>query len=347
MKLYRNIFEKIVSLENLFASWNSFEHDKRKRKDVQEFGFKLEENIFSLRKDLLDQSYKHGPYTPFYIHDPKQRLIHKATVKDRVVHHAVFRALNPIFEESFIPNSFSCRVGRGTHKGVETLVKTLRKVSKNNTGVCFALKCDVKKFFGSIDHRILIKILDKKIKDKRAMRLLEEIIQSYSSTPTERESETPRRGIPIGNLTSQLFANIYMNKLDQFVKHKLKVKHYLRYTDDFVIVSENEKYLEDLIKPINGFLRRKLKLSVHPQKVILRKYGQGIDFLGYIILPRYKIVRAKTRKRIFRKTNKLAEEYEAGMITKEKLEQSLASYKGVLSHANSYELFRKLKDLVV
>ncbi|MBI4157289.1 hypothetical protein HY502_00365 [Candidatus Woesebacteria bacterium] len=192
MKIYKNVFEKIVSLENLFLSWNNFRHDKRKRFDVQQFEFNLEKNLFKLHKDLKNQTYKHGFYKPFYIQDPKQRLIHKAEVRDRVIHHAIFRVLNPIFEESFIPNSFSCRIGKGIHKGVEVLRRILRKVSRNNTRACFALKCDIKKFFDSIDHEILLKILGKRVKDEKAMWLLSQVIDSFSVTPPSRERERER-----------------------------------------------------------------------------------------------------------------------------------------------------------
>lgn len=202
MKIYTDVFKRIVSPENLFNAWANFRHDKRKRLDIQEFEIKLEENIFKLHRELKDGSYRHGSYKPFYIHDPKQRLIHKAIVGDRVVHHAIYSILNPIFEPTFIANSFSCRIGKGTHKGVKALAKILRKVSKNNKYPCFALKCDIKKFFDSIDHEVLLIILSKRIKDERAMSLLTKIVGSFKG------------GMPIGNLTSQIFANIYMSEFD-------------------------------------------------------------------------------------------------------------------------------------
>ncbi|MGA3291689.1 MAG: reverse transcriptase domain-containing protein [Candidatus Microgenomates bacterium] len=323
MKIYTDVFENIISPENLFSSWANFKHDKRKRPDVQEFEIRLEENIFNLHRELKTGIYRHGPYKPFYIHDPKQRLIHKARVRDRVVHHAIYSVLNPIFEPTFIANSFSCRIGKGTHKGVEILGKILRKVSKNNTINCFALKGDVKKFFDSIDHEILLDILEKKIKDENTIRLLKEIINSYSVSEG--------CGVPIGNLTSQIFANIYLNELDQFIKHELRVKYYLRYADDFVIVSGNKKYLGKLIIQIYNFLQSQLRLFLHPDKVYIRKYSQGIDFLGYIVLPHYKVVRTKTKKRIIKKLNR----------------KNLASYMGVLSHANSFRLEQSLRNMLL
>jgi len=351
MKIYKDVFEKIVSPENLFNSWTNFKHDKQKRLDVQEFEISLEESIFKLNRELKTGVYKHGSYKPFYIHDPKQRLIHKATVRDRVVHHAIYSVLNPIFESTFIANSFSCRIGKGTHKGVRALERMLRKVSGNNTRNCFALKCDIKKFFDSIDHQILLNILGKRIKDIKTMSLLAKIISSFSSgTAREREREREREyfgsGLPIGNLTSQLFANIYLSEFDHFVKHELRVKNYIRYTDDFVIVSRDRGYLEQLLKPVSQFLKEKLKLSLHPHKVSLRKYRQGIDFLGYVVLPSHIVLRTKTKRRIFRKLRKYLADYKENTISEEILRQSMASYFGVLSHANSFRLTKRLNEIL-
>lgn len=228
MKTYSNIFDSIASPENLFSAWEEFRKGKQQKLDVQQFEFDLEKNLFQLHLDLKDKMYRHGPYEGFYICDPKPRHIHKATVRDRVLHHAVFKVLNPIFEPTFISNSFSCRIGKGTHKGVEVLEKMMRKIARNGTRLCYVLKCDIKKFFDSVDHRVLLSILSRKIKDENTMWLLKEIIESFP------------KGLPIGNLTSQIFANIYMDEFDQFVKHELKIKYYARYTDDFAIASDNE-----------------------------------------------------------------------------------------------------------
>jgi len=308
---------------------------------VQRFEWQLEENIFQLHRDLKYKRYKHGAYSSFYIHDPKQRHIHKATVRDRVFHHAVFKIINSVFEPTLISNSLSCRVNKGTHKGIDILNKTIRQVSSNNFKPCFVLKCDIKKFFDTIDHSILLNIICKKIKDENTEWLLKEIIESFSS---QYSTIFNKKGLPLGNLTSQLFANIYLNELDQFLKHKLKVKHYIRYTDDFVIVAENKLYLENLIVPIRSFLSKKLALELHPKKITIRKFRQGIDFLGYIVLPHYRLLRAKTKYRIFKKLNKRIDKYKTGLISKQTLEQSLQSYLGVLSHANTYKVGQELKN---
>jgi retron-type reverse transcriptase len=341
MKIYKNVFEKIILLENLFSAWDKFKSNKQKKRDVQHFEWRLEENIFQLHRDLKSLNYRHGVYTSFYISDPKQRHIHKAIVRDRILHHAIFAALNPIFEPMFISNSLSCRIDKGTHKGIDILEKLTRQTSKNSSKPCFVLKCDIRKFFETIDHKILLNIIRKRIKDTNALWLLEEIVESFIS---RYSTFFERKGLPIGNLTSQLFANIYLNEFDQFIRHRLKVKHYIRYTDDFVIVAGNKRCLENLIAPIRSFLLDKLALELHPKKISIRKFHQGIDFLGYIVLPYCRLLRTKTRQRIFKKLKKRIEEHKQGVINKQTLEQSLQSYLGVLSHANTYKLSNELKN---
>ncbi len=247
MKVYNDLFDEIISPDNLFSAWEKFRVDKGKKIDVAQVRMDLEYNIFTMHRQLKNGTYRHGPYEGFYIHDPKQRHIHKASVRDRILHHAVFSIINPIFEPTFIPTSFSCRVGYGTHKGVGVLEKMIRSVSKNARRPCFVLKADIQKFFDNVDYEILLSIIEKRIKDEKTIWLLRSIIESYESAPVrererEREREgnsSPRQRHTIGNLTSQLFANVYMNEFDQFVKHNLKVKDYVRYTDDFAIVANN------------------------------------------------------------------------------------------------------------
>ncbi len=341
MKTYTHVFEKIISLENLFVAWDSFRNDKRNKKDVRFFEWNLEENIFQLHRELEHKTYKHGPYSGFYIHDPKQRHIHKALVRDRALHHAICNIIGPIFEPTFIKASFSCRIGFGTHKGIDFLERTLRRVSKNDTEECFVLKCDIQKFFDTMDHDVLFSILKKKIRDENALWLLNEVIESFASP---HSNLLERKGVPIGNLTSQLFANIYMNEFDQFVKHRLKVKNYVRYTDDFAIIASDSDYLKNLIDPISVFIENGLRIKLHPNKVSIRKFHQGIDFLGYIIFPHHRLVRTRTRKRFFSKIQRKIEEFQRGYIKEKTLENSIKSYLGVLSHANAYLLSEKLRN---
>jgi len=339
-----NLYKEIISAKNLFCAWKEFRRGKAKKVDVMQFEYHLEQNIFKLHRDLKSNKYKHGSYKNFYIDDPKRRHIHKATVRDRVLHHAIYSQLYSLFNPAFIATSFSCRIGKGTHKGVLWLAKTVRKVSRNYTKPCFVLKCDIKKFFDSVDHSILINILKRRIKDKETMWLLEEILGSFSSGPS---TLFDKKGLPIGNLTSQLFANVYMNELDQFVKQKLKVKYYARYTDDFVIVSDNKKYLKGILEPITTFISEDLELELHPHKVSVNKLHNGIDFLGYVVHQHHRTIRTKTKNRMVRKFEQKVRDYNTGDINEETLNASLQSYLGVLSHANAYKVSQDLKNKII
>lgn len=316
--IHLNIFEKIISLENLFLAWKEFKKGKNKKEDVREFNLNLEENIFQLHQELKDNTYKHSNYTAFYITDPKLRHIHKACVRDRVLHHAVFRILYFIFNKGFIFDSYSCRLNKGTHRAARRLKVFCRRSSRNNSKNFFALKCDIKKFFDSVDQKILIDLITRKIKDRNVLCLLQVIIGSFCCKEN--------CGLPIGNVTSQLFANIYLNQLDQFVKHNLKIKRYLRYCDDFVILSQNQSELFTLVNTISNFLSKQLRLTLHPNKIIIRKYRQGIDFLGYVVRPYCVNLRTKTKKRILKKVNK----------------NNLPSYLGVLKHCNGYKIKKRV-----
>lgn len=218
----------LIALDNLFQAWIEFRKGKSKRLDVQTFERNLEDNLFKLHEKLQNKTYKHGGYHSFYVNDPKQRHIHKASVADRIIHHLLYTFLYKLFDNTFIYDSYSCRLEKGTHKGVKRLEIFARKVSKNYTASCWALKYDIKKFFASINHEILLGLIMRKIQDEGILWLIKQIIDSFHSERGEG------KGMPLGNLTSQVFANIYLNELDQFVKHKLKVKFYLRYADDFL-----------------------------------------------------------------------------------------------------------------
>lgn len=176
---HNNLFYRIISLENLFASWCEFKADKRNKSDVQEFERHLEDNMFSLHKELSTKKYRHSEYNAFYVTDPKVRHIHKASVKDRVVHHAVFRILYPIFDNGLIYDTYSCRFKKGTHRAVERLSGFIRKTNQNHAETCFALKCDIKKFFDSVNHEALMRLIKKKILDQDTIWLLEKVIKSY------------------------------------------------------------------------------------------------------------------------------------------------------------------------
>lgn len=220
------LYSQLISIEYLLQAWEKFKVGKRNRKDVQFFERNLENNLFSLNKDLIQKTYRHSNYTAFNIYDPKFRHIHKALVRDRIVHHAIVSLIEPIFDKNFIYDSYSCRKNKGTHKAVKRLAIFIRRVSKNYASSCFCLKLDIKKFFASVDQEILLNLIQKKIAEPNIFWLIKNILNSFSYGT----------GIPIGNLTSQVFANVYLNELDQFVKHTLKEKYYIRYCDDFVVL---------------------------------------------------------------------------------------------------------------
>ncbi len=334
-----------------------------------------------LHSDLINQTYTHGPYQPFTIFDPKQRSIHKAIVRDRLVHQALVSAIEPYFEKQFIFDSYSCRLNKGTHAGVARLQSFLQKASVNNTKTVYALKCDVRKFFDSVDHQILVRQLEKKIIDGSTLDLVKHIIASFqlsnaglpyashiplvSSSGLTRGSSveldsrlrsSPKnssrggaslsdealsasesndgndearggsvndgKGLPLGNVTSQLFANVYLHELDFFVKHNLKMKYYLRYCDDFIILHHDRQFLVEMIDTLRGFLKNELLLELHPNKVTINTYHQGIDFLGYVLKPGTVLLRHKTKQRLLLRSNK----------------KNIASYLGVCSHASSHVL---------
>jgi len=189
--IHDNLFSQIISIENLFCSWNEFKKGKRKKEDVQEFELHLEDNLFNLYEELKSKTYKHSYYTSFFINDPKRRHIHKATVKDRIVHHAIYRVLYPIFDKTFIYDSYSCRNEKGTHQAVLRLESFVRCVSRNYSQSCYYLKCDIKKFFNSIDYNILLELIKKKVNDKETILLIQNILESFNK-PRERERERER-----------------------------------------------------------------------------------------------------------------------------------------------------------
>ena len=298
----------------------------------------LEDNLFSLYESLQNKTYKHGNYKAFYIHDPKIRHIHKACVQDRVVHHLISKVLEEIYEPTFYAHSYSCRKDRGTHKAVKALIRFARRASSNNTSKLFVLKCDVKKFFASVDHTVLMQLLARRIQDKDFLWLLIEVITSF------QVENSVNKGMPIGNLTSQLFANIYMDPLDQYIKHELKARYYLRYADDFAVLSNDRSYLRDLTAQIEEFLKEGLKLSLHPGKVTIGDYYLGVDFLGYVVFPDFILPRTKTKRRMVRKISKNIQLYKQQRMSSKSLSQTVQSYLGYLSHASSYKLSQEIKN---
>lgn len=311
-------YEHIISVQNLLEAWKEFVLGKKSRKDVQEFQRYLMSNIIALHADLISKTYKHSLYEAFNISDPKPRNIHKASVRDRLLHHAIYRNMYPFFNRVFIADSYSCRFGKGTHKALNRFQDFARKASKNHSETIWVLKCDIKKFFASIDHNILIRILDKYIVDKNIVWLLKEIITSFYSTGQGK-------GLPLGNLTSQLLVNVYMNEFDQYVKHKLRQKYYIRYADDFVFIDVEKKNLVEILEKVNVFLCEKLALTIHPNKVSIETFASGVDFLGWVHFTDHRVLRTATKKRMFKKLQNPSD-------------SRLGSYLGMLSHGNSLKI---------
>jgi retron-type reverse transcriptase len=317
-------YDDIISLENFLKAWKEFTVGKKGRKDVQEFERNLMGNMIALHRNLVAKTYAHSLYEAFNISDPKPRNIHKASVRDRLLHHAIYRILYPFFDSLFIADSYSCREGKGTHKAIDRFRAFGYKVSQNHTRTCWVLKCDIRKFFASIDQGMLMNILRKRIADPGILRLLECVVESFSSTALGK-------GLPLGNLISQLLVNIYMNEFDQFVKHKLKVKYYIRYADDFVFLSEKKESLERMLPHIQDFLRETLKLELHPDKVFIKTLASGVDFLGWVHFPDHRVLRTATKKRMFR-----------GIKAKGGKTETIESYAGLLSHGNAYNLKQQI-----
>lgn len=311
-------YQAIISTENLLLAWQGFSVGKRNKKDVIEFELNLADNILYLYQELANGIYKHGGYHDFFIADPKLRHIYKAKVCDRLVHHAIYRQLYPFFDKTFISHSYSCRLNKGTHRAINAFNKMAGQISANHTRTCWVLQCDIKKFFDSINHEILLGILKDYISDNRILLLLANIINSYEASSG--------CGLPLGNLTSQLLVNIYMNKFDQFVKHEIKAKYYIRYADDFVFLSDNKEWLILILPLIDRFLAEELHLKLHPQKTHINTLASGIDFLGWVNFIEHKTLRTKTKRRMMRR-----------VINNPKPE-GLASYLGMLKHGNAYKV---------
>lgn len=317
-------YNNIISIENLLESWREFLPGKRKRKEVALFSLRLLDNILTLHHELKNKDYRHGSYQAFKINDPKPREINKASIRDRIVRRAIYRILYPYFDRKFVFDSFSCRREKGTHRAINRFREYCQKISLNYTRTAWVLKCDIKKFFASIDHKILINILNKKIKDDNVRWLLDEVINSFHT------KNKIGQGLPLGNLTSQLLANIYLNELDYFLKRNLKVKYCVRYADDFVIIHYCKKYLEQLILEISNFLTADLRLSLHPQKIFLKTIASGVDFLGWVHFAYHRVIRTSTKKRLIKR------------IKDNPTPETIASYLGLLKNGNTYKIRKEI-----
>lgn len=320
-------------------AWLVFKAGKTTKSDVALFERNLEDNLFALKLELENGAYKHGKYKHFVVSDPKKRDIYKAEVRDRIVHQILYDYLVKLFEPDFIEHSYSSRIGKGTHKVVLQLKKFSEKITKNNFGKCYSIKCDVRKYFDNIDHLTLFDILCVKVKNEQIRLILLEVIDSF-----HQELD---KGVPLGNVTSQIFANIYLNELDQFVLKSLKICYYIRYNDDFIFLDSDPKRVCDIAKRAVIFVQKRLLLKIPKEKIVFRKLRWGIDFCGSIILPNGIILRPKTKRRMMIKLSEKFEKMKQEKISQSDFEKSINSYFGLLKHCNSYGLKEKIKNKFV
>lgn len=320
--VHDNMFERIISLENLFAAWREFRTGKRSKPDVAAFGDQVEKHLVALAFDLKGGTYRHRQYARFVVYDPKRREIAKASVRDRILHAAICRVVVPVFDRGFIFDSYASRVGKGVLAANDRFDAFVRKCSRNGTRDVFVLKADIRRYFDSIDHEILFEILGRHLRCESTLRLLRCIIDSFAVTPG--------KGIPLGNLTSQLFSNAHLDPFDQFVKRELGIRYYIRYADDFIVLSDNRESLGRIRSRLEEFLSCQLSLFLHPKKTRVVRFQKGVDFLGKVHFRFHRVLRMNTKKRSIRR------------ITL----RNAASYIGLTRHSRSHGLERRLRDIL-
>ncbi len=339
MKRHGNLWPQVTDFANLAAAARQAQRGKRTRPNVLAFNYNLEAELLTLHEELQTKTYQPGAYRTFEIVEPKRRLISAAPYRDRVVHHALCHVIAPIFERTFIHDSYANRTGFGTHRA-------LRRFTGFARSSRYVLQCDIRKYFPSIDHAILKQLIRRKIKCPDTLWLVETIIDASNEqeavldyfpgddlrTPFER-----RRGLPIGNLTSQFFANIYLNDLDHFIKEKLKARKYVRYVDDFALFSDDEKFLAAARLALEEHLAS-LRLLIHPIKSQLFKTQHGASFLGFRVLPDRIRVKTENLRRSRRRLRRTQAAYRAGALTLAEVTQSLRSWIAHLEHGDTWQL---------
>jgi len=327
MKKYKNLLKQVCEMRNLNKSYLKARKGKNSSEEVLTFTFNLETELIKLQEQLINENYKTGEYRHFIIFEPKERKISALPFRDRVVHHAICSIISPIFEKRFIYDSYACRKKKGTHEGVKRIQNFVRKSGE----YFYVLKCDISKYFQSVNKERLKDIIKQKIADEKLLRLINHIIDSSDE------------GIPIGNLTSQLFANVYLNSLDEYIKYELRVRFYIRYMDDFLIIKESKKELHKIKEQIKLFLIS-LRLTLHPKKTNVFPIILGIDGLGYKIFKDYKLARKSTVKRFIKNSKKKINLYERSEISFDKLMETFNSWDAYMSHADTYALKNKIHE---
>ncbi|QUM78715.1 RNA-dependent DNA polymerase (plasmid) [Moritella sp. 24] len=330
-------YEEIYAFENLLSAAYSCRKGKSKNQSVMKFFDNLEENIIQIQNELMWCEYAPSPYHQFFVFEPKRRLISAPNFKDRVVHRAIYNIIEPHFDKTYIYDSYACRRGKGTHKGADRAQAFIRNVERKSNKA-YALKADIYHYFSSIDHGILKQILSKKIKCQKTLSLLGFIIDT---SPADEVGV----GIPLGNLTSQMFANIYLNELDRYAKHYLKEKYYIRYMDDFVFIGPDKDKLHGIRVDVEKFLWEQLRLKTNSKTQVFpiaKERGRALDFLGFRIYATHRLLRKSSVKRIKSNLKKLRKGYAAGSVTIREMQQSVQSWLGHAKHAQTYNLRRTL-----
>ena len=339
----RQLWSEVYSFEALCRAARKAERRKRSRRSTGRFAFFRELELLRLHEELRDQRYRPGGYRTFFVHEPKRRLISAAPFRDRVVHHALTSVLEPIFERSFVFDSYACRVGKGTHAAVRRCQEFAKRFP-------YVLKADIRKFFPSIDHAILKGLIRRKIKDWRVLWLSDLIIDHSNPqepvlewfpgddllSPAER-----RRGLPLGNQTSQFFANVYLDPLDHFVKETLRAKGYVRYVDDFLIFARTTAELRECQRRVAEFLVS-LRLKVHRQKNVIMPTRCGITFLGYRVFPTHRLLAKSNLRRFRKRVRRMQRWFREGRIMLPEIRQRIMSWLGHARQANSTRLIRRL-----
>ncbi|MBD2136448.1 RNA-directed DNA polymerase [Anabaena sp. FACHB-1237] len=343
MKRYGNLYSQIVDFENILTASKKAQKSKRFRPNVLEFNYNLESNLNKLQQDLVNKIYQPGEYRTFYIKEPKTRMISAAPYRDRIVHHVLCNIIMPLIEPTFIGDSYANRQGFGTHRALRRFVKFARSNR-------YVLQCDIEKYFPSIDHEILKILLRRKLKCPDTLWLIDTLIDNSNEQfsvvdhfPGDKllEPLQRRRGLPIGNLTSQFFANVYLNYFDHFIKEQLKIEKYLRYVDDFALFSNDRELLVDARYAIEEHLAG-LRLKIHPTKSQLFETKHGANFLGFRILPNQIRVRTENLRRAKRRIKKMQDDYIDGKISLEKVSQSIQSWFAHLEHGDTWQLKQQL-----
>ena len=343
MKTYRNLYQKMCSIKNLHLAFKKARRNKSFLSYVIKFEKNLDGELKKLNKELSSLTYNPYPLKKFIIRDPKTRTIHASAFRDRIVYHALINILEPIFDPTFIHDSFASRKNKGTLKAVQRFDYFKRKVSRNgklinnqynrNDIEGYALKADIKHYFETVDHEVLLTIIKRKIKDERIIWLIKQILNNF-------DSEIKLKGMPLGNLTSQFFANIYLNELDQFVKNKLKARYYIRYVDDFVILHEEKEKLSGYKNKIILYLKY-LKLELHPNKSKILQLRRGINFLGYRVFYHHKLLRKSNLKK-FERNYKEKIENLGGDVHTNQLLASIEGWFGYAMWADTYKLRKEI-----